>query len=185
MRNLRSLRPDWPIDAPCATLVAVMLVTCLGLSAAACARPANDTPTLRPPEETTPALPAVSESEIASASAVVRAHVEAIVRGDGSAYRATLGRFKSGGWDAAQFARLSAGWRGVEVESLALSGLFTTESPPETYEYNFGSPPFATIVLRARFKRPDAASNLVPEWWDFILIRETRDGPWVIHDWGG
>jgi hypothetical protein len=137
------------------------------------------------PEETVPALPAVSESDIASASAVVRAHVEAFARGDASAWRATLGRYKAGGWDATQFERTVVAWRDVRLESLELSGLYTTDSPPSSYVSNYGAPPFATIVLHARFERPDNAPEMAPYDWDYILVRETPDGPWRIHDWGG
>jgi hypothetical protein len=131
------------------------------------------------------ALPAVSESDIASASAVVRAHVEAFARGDASAWRATLGRYKAGGWDATQFERTVVAWRDVRLESLELSGLYTTDSPPSSYVSNYGAPPFATIVLHARFERPDNAPEMAPYDWDYILVRETPDGPWRIHDWGG
>jgi hypothetical protein len=134
--------------------------------------------------EPTRTVTSIDESDIASASAVVRAHVDALARGDAAAYEATLGAYQRGDTVNGSFDRKSRAWWGVVIESLRTPGRYIPDSPPSSYLSNYGKPPYKMVVLNVRFVLPEDASDMVPEEWDYIVVQEAPEGDWLIHDWG-
>lgn len=70
------------------------------------------------------------------------------------------------------------GWKNPQLISVEYPGKFT-DIPPSSFKSNYGKDPYKSMNFYVEFKDGEEKHG-----WDYVLVKETKDSPWLIHDWG-
>lgn len=68
----------------------------------------------------------------------------------------------------------------LEINTIQYPGKYLNDLiPPSSYKSNYGKDPYKSMCFHVTFTGDIYRNN-----WDYILIKETENSPWLIHDWG-
>ncbi|WP_407309924.1 DUF4829 domain-containing protein [Desulfosporosinus sp. SB140] len=117
----------------------------------------------------------VTQDDINQAKKVVTNFFMALQSGNYDEANKALGRYMKGLYTADNISK----WK-PRILSIEYPGRFTNSHiPPESYKANYGRDPYKSMNLYVEFMDETGKQG-----WDYILIKETKDSPWEIHDWG-
>ncbi|WP_088187041.1 DUF4829 domain-containing protein [Desulfosporosinus sp. FKA] len=117
----------------------------------------------------------VTTEDISEGKQVIKDYVNALKSRDLGNLEKTLGKYKQGIYN-----KDNIGSFDLEIETIEYPGKYlNAHIPPSSYKSNYGKDPYKSMCLHVIFKEGTNKKD-----WDYILIKETEDSPWVIHDWG-
>jgi hypothetical protein len=116
-----------------------------------------------------------SSNDIEAAKKVLQNHFEALNKESLDDINKTLGQYQSGRFNKDNLSK----WK-PEVVSISYPGKLTNDNiPPKSYKSNYGKVPYKSINFYVVYKENGEQQEM-----DYILVKEDKEGPWLIHDWG-
>jgi len=71
----------------------------------------------------------------------------------------------------------------LEIDTIEYPGKYlNAHIPPSSYKSNYGKDPYKSMCLHVTFI--EGSTGTGKKDWDYILIKETEQSSWVIHDFG-
>lgn len=117
----------------------------------------------------------ISQKDIEEGKRVVETYFQALKIGNVEEINDTLGKYKNGMYTEDNIKKWTP-----ELISVNYPGKFTNHDiPPSSYKSNYGEDPYKSMNFYVEFKE-----GTEKQGWDYVLIKETADSPWQIHDWG-
>lgn len=148
-------------------LIATLILTLIGC------RQANDKK--RSKEVTAVETSKITTKDIEDAKQVINKYFTSLKNKDIVEINKTLGRYKKDLYTKDNIDK----WM-PELISINYPGKYTNDNiPPKSYISNYGTEPYKSMNLNVIYKVGNEHKN-----WDYILIKETKESPWEIHDWG-
>jgi hypothetical protein len=126
----------------------------------------------------------ITEDEISEGKALVKKYFSSINRKEYDSYRNTLGNYRKmrNNNDIDEFIGNKIQFT---VKEIRFPGRFHDMSePPHSYEKVFNKKPYAWMYLYVLVEQKDSMGKLEEEELDFILVKEEKEGVWLIHDVG-
>ncbi|HHY25489.1 MAG TPA: DUF4829 domain-containing protein [Desulfitobacterium dehalogenans] len=153
--------------------ILTMFLLILPFTAIACSPVQNNLQTNTPLDEQS-----ITAEDIEESKQAIRDHIDALKDGDLETVNKTLGRYMQGLYNNSNIGNST-----LEIESIEYPGQYTTANiPPSSYRSNYGQDPYKSMCLHVIFSKGWEGGG--KDNWDYILIKETEESPWVIHDWG-
>lgn len=120
----------------------------------------------------------ITAEDINEGKQVIRDHVNALKSGNLEDLNKTLGRYQQG-----FYKKVRIGNSTLEIDTMEYPGKYlNAHIPPSSYKYNFGEDPYKSMCLHVTFT--EGSTGTGEKDWDYILIKETEQSSWVIHDSG-
>ncbi|WP_139905721.1 amidase domain-containing protein [Clostridium thermarum] len=126
----------------------------------------------------------ITEDEINEGKELVKRYFQSINKKDYDAYRSTLGSYRKmrDNNDIDEFVNNRFQF---QLKEIRYPGSFHDMAvPPHSYEKVFNKKPYVWMYLYVLVEKKDPTGNSVVEELDFILVREEKEGPWLVHDVG-
>ncbi len=153
-------------------LILTVFLLILPFAVIACSSTPNNIQTNTPLDEQN-----ITAEDIEEGKQVIKEHIDALNNGDLEALNKTLGKHKQG------YYKGNMGVPPLVFESIKYPGQYTTANiPPSSYRSNYGQDPYKSMCLHVVFFEDWEGRGM--DNWDYILIKETEESPWVIHDYG-
>mgnify|MGYP003276162581 CR=1 FL=1 len=117
----------------------------------------------------------ITEKDIEEGKQVINRYFTAIKDKDIDEINKTLGIYKKDLYNKVNI----DDWAPILI-SINYPGKYTNDNiPPESYKANYGKDPYKSMNFNVTYKDGDEEKN-----WDYILVKESKDSSWEIHDWG-
>lgn len=117
----------------------------------------------------------LSSEDIDSGKKVVKSYFEALNSENIDELNKTLGKFKTGLYKIDNIGI----WK-PKLDTIEYPGKYhKSNNPPSSYISNYGKDPYKSMSLHVTFFEGTEKKD-----WDYILVKETKQSLWVIHDWG-
>ncbi|MDI6816949.1 MAG: DUF4829 domain-containing protein [Actinomycetota bacterium] len=127
----------------------------------------------------------ITDKDIEEARSTIEKHFKTMTDGDIEGFKETLGRYKEGFANQENIKEEFRRPKRYEVKSISYPGKYQPKDKiPGSYTDMFQREPYKVLVLHAVFEIYDRKKLLEKNDWDYILIRETKNDSWLIHDWG-
>lgn len=118
----------------------------------------------------------ISQKDIEDGQIIVKNYFAAIKANNIDGVNRTLGKYKNGMYNENNI----KDWKQPQLLSVEYPGKFTSYNiPPSSYKSNYGKDPYKSMDLYVEFKEGTELKG-----WNYILVKESADSPWLIHDWG-
>lgn len=117
----------------------------------------------------------ISKNDVTEGTLAVKNYFAALKVNDIDGVNKTLGRYKSGMYNENNI----KGWQPQLISVESPGKYHNDNTPPSSYKSNYGKDPYKFMNLYVEFKE-----GTQKQGWDYLLIKETEDSPWLIHDWG-
>ncbi|TWH60693.1 uncharacterized protein DUF4829 [Desulfitobacterium sp. LBE] len=157
-------------------LILTVLLLILPFTMIACSPVQNNIQTNTPLDEQN-----ITAEDIEEGKQVIQDYAEALNSGDLETVNKLLGKHMRGLYHDGNIDSIT-----MKIDSIEYPGRYTTALiPPSSYRSNYGHDPYKSMclyVIFSEFETGDASISM--DNWDYILIKETEESPWVIHDWG-
>ncbi|MCO1600863.1 DUF4829 domain-containing protein [Desulfosporosinus nitroreducens] len=119
----------------------------------------------------------ITTEDINEGKQVIRDYVNALKSRNLEDLNKTLGMYKNGLYNKDNIGNFNSN---LEIDTIAYPGKYLKANiPPSSYKSNYGKDPYKSMCLHVTFTEGTNKKD-----WDYILIKETEQSPWVIHDWG-
>lgn len=117
----------------------------------------------------------VSQDDIKKAEETIRLFFTSVNNNDVDSANSTLGRYRHGHFNKDNIGK----WK-PQIISIEYPGKILKHNlQPSSYKSNYGKDPYQSISFDVRFKDEDGEHS-----YGFILVKEDKNSPWSIHDWG-
>ena len=117
----------------------------------------------------------ITEKDIEEGKQVINRYFTAFKDKDIDEINKTVGRYKKDLYNKDNIDE----WTPILI-SINYPGKYTNANiPPKSYNANYGKDPYNAMNFNVTYKEGDEETN-----WDYILVKETKDSCWEIHDWG-
>lgn len=127
----------------------------------------------------------VTSKDIDEAKLVIEKHFISRTRGDLEGFKETLGRYKDGFADQVNIKEEFKRPKRYVAESINYPGKYhAINEVPSSYVNNYHKKPYQVIVLHVVFAKYADKDTVDNSDCDYILIKDTKNSPWLIHDWG-
>ncbi|GEM_PF-3528434 len=121
----------------------------------------------------------ITNDDIAEGKQVVKNLFKALKDEDVKGANATLGKYKEGLWNESNI----DDWK-LELLSIEYFKNDRSHLPPHSYKHNYGHGPYQSMSLLVTFTDNSVDNEDKEMKWYYILVKETKDAQWKIHDWG-
>lgn len=116
----------------------------------------------------------ITTEDINEGKQVIRDYFYAIKNKDLENLNRTLSKFRQGVYNKDNIGA------NLEIDTIQYPGKYLNDLiSPNSYKSNYGKDPYKSMCLHVTFTGDIYRNN-----WDYILIKETENSPWLIHDWG-
>lgn len=157
-------------------LLLIAFLIALSFSVIGCSKTQNSTENANNSKNT----PDISEQkltseDIDSGKQVVKNYFDALNSENMEELKKTLGKYK-----IESFKKENIGNWKPKLDTVEYPGKYTNSNiPPSSYRSNYGKDPYKSMSLHVTFTEGTEKKD-----WDYILVKETKQSSWVIHDWG-
>ncbi|GAE88399.1 DUF4829 domain-containing protein [Acetivibrio straminisolvens] len=130
----------------------------------------------------------IDEADINEAKAVLEKHFKAIMEGDFETYKSTLGAYQDPFVQQDFIEERFSKPNDIELLEISHPGKYIRDTVPQSYFHYFDRKPYKVITFHVVYKgamdsaEASYSSNTIDK--DYILIKDTSDSEWKIHDWG-
>lgn len=121
----------------------------------------------------------ITNDDIAEGKQVVKNLFKALKDEDVKGANATLGKYKEGLLNESNI----DAWK-PELLSIEYVKNHRSHLPPHSYKHNYGHNPYQSMSLLVTFTDNSIDNENKKMEWFYILVKETKDAQWKIHDWG-
>lgn len=121
----------------------------------------------------------ITNDDIAEGIQVVENLFKALKNEDVKGANATLGKYKEGLWNESNIGN----WK-PELLSIEYVKNDRFHLPPHSYKHNYGHDPYQSMSLLVTFRDNRSDNGDKEEKCYFILVKESKNAQWKIHDWG-
>lgn len=127
----------------------------------------------------------VTNKDIDEAKLVVEKHFKAMTEGDLESFQETLSRYWDGWTDKSYMKEAFKKPKRHVVKSINYPGKYhAKDEVPSSYVSNYHKEPYKTIIFHVVNEISDGKKAIEKSDRDYILIKETENSPWLIHNWG-
>ncbi len=119
----------------------------------------------------------ITNEDIEAGKEIIKKYFRALNDSNLEEMEKTLGKYKSGLYHKDNIGNFEA-----ELINIEYPGKYTNDNiPPSSYKSNYGVDPYKTINFYVEFKDKNIGRI---KGWDYILVKDNKNDPWTIHDWG-
>lgn len=153
----------------------LLLVIILSINVSGCSnnqKLASDIPTTKVADASDTKI---IEEDINDGKQVIKNYFSALKTGNLQEVDKTLGKYKQGLFNKENISKWTP-----ELNTIEYPGKKSNANiPPSSYKSNYGKDPYKSMSFYVTFTEGSEKKG-----WDYILVKESKESTWVIHDWG-